>query len=148
MPAEYHINERDDLITLRLRGAVDATEARACAEALLADPAFSPQLPQLIDLREAEPNGAAGEATSFEEYLLDHYRPRIEASVAVVINREWDYDMCAWVYWLCCALQHAELFDDWNQACKWLIKKEFSKSKSIASCLQDMSDESSTSSTS
>ena len=125
MPAEFHINTSDEIVTLRLQGDVMASELRACVTTLLADPDFDPALPQLIDMREAVLQHDPGTSQGLERFLLHEYQPRIAASVAVVVNREWGYDLCAWVYLMCCSLQRAEVFDDWNQACKWLIRREF-----------------------
>lgn len=125
MPIEYHINERDELITLTVKGSVDSSQARACVDELLSDAAFEATLPQLVDLREALFSGTEEDLRGVEAFLLDHYRPRLDASVAVVVNPDWDQETCAQAFWVSCALDQAEMFDSWNQACKWLVKQEF-----------------------
>ena len=90
------------------------------------DSAFDAALPQLIDLRQAQPGGTAEDLRHFETVLLGEYQPKLQALVAIVVNNEWDEAACAKAFWFSCALGTAELFDGWNQACKWLIKKEFS----------------------
>ena len=125
MSAEFHINPQDELITFTATGAVTSSEACVCLDEMLAHPQFSSELPQLIDLRTAQIAGTADELKRFETFLLGDYGTRLNASVAVVVNPEWDEATCSHAFWLSCALQHAELFDDWNQACRWLIRKEF-----------------------
>ena len=125
MAIEYHINERDELITLTASGAVSSAEACGCLDTMLKDEAFDANLPQLIDLRAAEPSGSAEELAEFETFLLGNYQPRLGSTVAIVVNENWDESTCARAFWVSCALGLAELFDDWNQACKWLVTCEF-----------------------
>jgi len=122
---EYHINERDELITLTASGAVSSADACGCIAEMLKDQAFDANLPQLIDLRAAEPTGNAEELEAFETFLLGNYQPRLGSTVAIVVNEDWDESTCARAFWVSCALGLAELFDDWNQACKWLVTREF-----------------------
>lgn len=126
MAIEYHINQRDELITLTVKGDVSASEACVKIDELLNDNDFNAALPQLIDLRLADIKGSREDLEHFETFLLGEYRPRLQASVAIVINTDWAEEICAQAFWLSCALHRAELFDGWNQACKWLIKREFS----------------------
>lgn len=126
MTVEYHINERDELITLTAKGTVEGSQACACIDELLNDSAFEANLPQLVDLREALFSGTEEDLERFKDFLLDNYQPRLNAGVAIVVNPDWDQETCAQAFWVSCALGCAELFDNWNQACKWLIKQEFS----------------------
>lgn len=128
MAIEYHINERDDLITVTVTGPVTTSEACDRINDLLDDVDFNADLPQLIDLRTAELTGPKDELERFERFLLSEYRAVLNASVAIVVNPDWDEETCAQAFWMCCSLYRAELFDGWNQACKWLIKKEFTNS--------------------
>ena len=130
MSVEYHINLRDELITLTASGDVSSSEACVCIDEMLNDAEFDPTLPQLVDLRTALPVGSDADLGNFERVLLGDYGPRLNASVAIVVNAEWTEDQCAKAFWLSCALHRAELFDDWNQACKWLIKREFTQTLS------------------
>ncbi len=125
MAIEYHINQRDELITLTATGSVTGSAACECLDAMLNDPAFNAALPQLIDLRAAEPCGTAEDLREFETFLLGCYHPRLNASVAIVVNPDWHEKTCAKAFWISCALGCAELFDSWSQACKWLINVEF-----------------------
>jgi len=126
MTVEYHINSRDALITVTFKGSVSSTEACVTLDDMLNDADFDPTLPQLVDLRSADVSGSEQELKSFETFLLGDYRHRLAASVAIVVNEGWDEATCAKAFWIACALERAELFDNWNQACKWLITKEFS----------------------
>ncbi len=126
MAIDYHINARDDLITVTASGAVTAADACAGLSEMLNDVNFDAQLPQLVDLRQAELEGSQADLKHFESFLLTDYRSRLNAGVAIVVNPEWAEDICAQAFWMCCALYRAELFDNWSQACKWLITKEFS----------------------
>lgn len=137
MGAEYHINERDELITLTAKGSISSSQACVCVDEMLSDAAFDPALPQLVDLREAEFTGTEDDLKRFETYLLGDYRPQLDASVAIVVNPDWDQETCARAFWMSCALGHAELFDGWNQACKWLIKREFTSNLVDLDILQD-----------
>lgn len=140
MAIDYHINQRDELITFTVSGTVTTSEACVRIDELLNDDEFSPDLPQLVDLREAQIEGSKEDRRRFEQFLLGDYRPRLNASVAIVVNPEWDETTCAQAFWLSCALQHAELFDGWNQACKWLIKKEFTTSMADLDAITDSPD--------
>ncbi len=128
MTIEYHINQRDELITFTMKGSISPSEACVQVDEMLNDADFDANLPQLVDLREAHIAGSKTNRLRFEKFLLGDYRPRLKASVAIVVNPQWDEDTCAQAFLLSCALHRAELFDDWGQACKWLIKKEFSSS--------------------
>ena len=132
MPAQYHINAADELLTLRLSGRVNCAQVERCVQAMLADELFQPDMPQLIDLREAKPIGREDESVQFENFIANFYRHKVTATIAIVSNQAWDHDICAWVYWLSCALGNAELFDDWTQACRWLVRNEFNGSLSKA----------------
>ena len=138
MAIEYHTNERDELITLTASGAVSSSEACGCIENMLNDPAFNAQLPQLIDLRTAEPSGTDEELANFETFLLGDYQPRLGSTVAIVVNDDWDESTCAKAFWISCALGLAELFDNWNQACKWLVTREFTADMTDIPGLEDL----------
>lgn len=132
MPAQYHINEADELVTLRFSGRVNCAQVQSCVEEMLTDELFEPNMPQLIDLREAKPIGREANSVEFEHFITDFYRHKVTATIAIVSNLEWDHDICAWVYWLSCALENAELFDEWTQACRWLVRHEFNSSLDTA----------------
>ena len=106
---------------IRVSGEVTMAGLRAGIAALIADPAFDGDEPLIWDLREAEfpsADSAGGEA---REIIGTTLAPHMAAPVAVVVNTMWDAQTSAAVYWLFCALPTAELFDDWDQGCQWLL---------------------------
>ena len=45
--------------------------------------------------------------------------------MAVVIDGEMSRELSAAIYWLACAVGGTEVFDDYDHALRWLIRKEF-----------------------
>ena len=45
--------------------------------------------------------------------------------MAVVIDSEMSRELVANIYWLACAVGGTEVFDDYDHALKWLIRREF-----------------------
>ena len=121
----YHINSDEELITLRLSGVVDLVETLELVKSLLGDPAYDPNLPQLIDCRGIRPNVQRDPLNRFIEFLEQQYRPNVNASIAIVVDETLGTEQTAGMYWLSCGLDSAELFDDYDQALRWLIKREF-----------------------
>lgn len=130
MPLGYHINADEGLITVRGDGNVAAAEIVALGESLLGDDAFDPELPQLLDFRGLRPRppAEAGAATAFaglRDFVHSRYRDQIAANVAVVIDARLEARHCADIFLLTCAISHAELFADYDQALKWLMREAF-----------------------
>jgi hypothetical protein len=125
MPCAYHINLEDGLITLTGGADVDATQLLNIGEQMLADPEFDPYLPQLIDFRNltVEPDKEA--SARIRDFCLKTYLPRVYASIAVVINDSLSTRALSDMYHLTCAMDKAELFDHYDQALKWLMRREF-----------------------
>ena len=86
MPCDYHLNHDDGLVTITGSDTISLDEAVALGRELLRDPVFDPELPHLVDLRglEIEPNRKASD--SFRDFVLQDYRPNVQASIAVVID--------------------------------------------------------------
>ena len=124
MSPAYHIATDDGLITLQAGGELDLIEIRRLVESVLAAEDYDPELPLLIDLRdlrvslEPEPTGEVS------AYIIEHFRGR-RGSMAVVVDGEMNRKLTAAIYWLACAVGNAEVFDDYDQALKWLIRREF-----------------------
>ncbi|MEM7219686.1 MAG: hypothetical protein AAF515_15055 [Pseudomonadota bacterium] len=106
---------------VRISDEVTPTGLSEAVAALLADPAFDGGEPQIWDLRDARFGAPDSTGREARDVLGAELAPRIEAPLAVVVNPEWDADTSASVYWLFCALPAAELFDDWDQGCRWLL---------------------------
>ncbi len=130
----YHINSDEGLITLRLAGDLDLVEIRERVESLLDDPQYSPHLPQLVDCRGIRPKVDKAELRTFTEFLTARYQTTVSASVAVVVDESLSADQTAGIYWLSCGHACAELFDNYDQALRWLMKREF-----IAESVQPLS---------
>ncbi|NKC00585.1 MAG: hypothetical protein GKR90_19125 [Pseudomonadales bacterium] len=126
MPTGFHINQDDGLITVSGSEDVDAIEATSTFRSVLEHPEFDPGLPQLIDLRGLSSNApAAHDFLTLERFLLSTYRPKIEASIAVLVDDELDRFRMAAIFHLTCQLPRTELFDYFDHAIRWLIRNEF-----------------------
>lgn len=125
MAAAYHISADDGLITVQVNTQVDLIELYEVANSLLNDPQYDPTLPLLLDLRGMQLDMAKAALTPFNEFIIESYGRNRDASIAVVIDEDLEAKECADIYWLACAVGSAELFEDYDQALKWLIRREF-----------------------
>jgi len=130
MPLGYHINTDEGLITVRGDGNVAVTEIVELGDSLLDDNAFDPELPQLLDFRGLRPRppaeiSAETEFAGLWDFVHSRYRTRIAANVAVVIDEHLEARHCADIFLLTCAISDAELFADYDQALKWLMREAF-----------------------
>ena len=125
MPCGYHINADEGLITISGTEDVPLQEAIALGEELLDDRAFESSLPHLVDLRGLVLTRTSAESEDFRDFVLDYYRPIVAASVAVLVDDSLDRGSLAALYHLTCRMDRTELFDDFEQALKWLVKREF-----------------------
>lgn len=127
MPLGYHISPDQGLITVQGAGAVSVPELTRLGESLLSDDGFDPGLPQLLDFRGLRPvrdaDGAA--VTHLQTFVQQRYRGRVQADVAVVIDEHLESRHCADIYLLTCAIHDAELFADYDQALRWLMRRAF-----------------------
>jgi hypothetical protein len=124
MPAAYHINPDDGLVTVRAEGTVSFPELTDLGRSLLADRHFDPELPQLLDFRGMRPWRDAG-LEDFRAFVHGPYRQRVAASIAVVIDGHLETRHCADIFLLTCAVPEAELFADYDQALRWLVREAF-----------------------
>jgi hypothetical protein len=126
MPSDFHINQDEGIITISGSEEIDAVEATSTFRSLLEHPEFSPSLPQLIDLRGlASGARAAPDFSTLERFLLSTYRPRVAASIAVLVDDKLDRFSVAAIFHLTCQLPQTELFDHFDDAIRWLIRREF-----------------------
>ncbi len=125
MPCAYHINLEDGLVTLSGAEDVNANQLLAMGEKMLADPEFDPYLPQLIDFRNLQIDPDRDMSNTIRDFCLKTYRPRVFASIAVVINDSLTARALSNIYHLTCAMDKTELFDQYDQALKWLMRREF-----------------------
>jgi len=125
MPVAYHISADDGLITVQINSQVDLADLYEIAKSLLNDPQYDPVLPLLLDLRNMQLNIVGAALAPFNQFIISSYGRDRDASIAVVIDQDLDAQRCADIYWLACAVGSAELFEQYDQALKWLIKREF-----------------------
>ena len=125
MPCGYHMNLEDGLVTITGAEDLSITAFVDLGERLLADPSFDPHLPQLVDLRGLEVVEDQEGARALREFTLATYRPRVQSSIAIVIDGSLHEQAVASLYHLCCAMDATELFDQYDQALKWLMRREF-----------------------
>lgn len=130
MPLGYHIDGDAGLITVRGDGDVAVADIVRLGETLLQDERYDAGLPQLLDFRGLRPAGPVpatdeGEFDGLFEFVNGHYRKRVDASVAVVIDDHLEQRHCADIFLITCAISEAELFADYDQALKWLMREAF-----------------------
>jgi hypothetical protein len=125
MPSTYHINPDEGLITVKIDGEVDLAEVFETAHGLCEDPAYDPALPLLADLRGMRVALQEAALKPFNRFIISQFGKPRSASIAVVVDQEMDKELCAAVYWLNCAVSVSEMFEDYDLALKWLIRREF-----------------------
>ncbi|MEM7079065.1 MAG: hypothetical protein AAF513_10595 [Pseudomonadota bacterium] len=125
MSIQYHINTDDGLVTIKASDKLEVSEIIACGEALLRDAEFDPRFPQLLDFRGAGVIRGQSTQGAFRQFVLDRYRPALGASMAVVVDDALDHRKLASIYLLVCNLPDTELFEQYEHALKWLLRKEF-----------------------
>lgn len=123
----YHISADDGLVTIKSAQQVSLIQSCHVARQVLADPAYDPELPQLIDLRGSHSGMTFSEELEFRDFVLSEYLPRVRSSIAVVIDDRMDEQVLARLYHLSSRTEKTELFDQYNQALKWLMRKEFAR---------------------
>ena len=121
VPAQYHINHEDEFVAIQFTGEIDLVDAYELCQALLADPKFDPNLPQLADVREVHLKLTAGAIKPFLRYVTTRYRPRVHGPIAIVLDGTMDDAFCAGVFRFACNMHDTEVFDDYGLAIKWLL---------------------------
>jgi hypothetical protein len=125
MAVAYHISSEQGLVTVTGSDVVDIGEACDLGRTMLADVSLEPALPHLIDLRGLTISRTPAQSQEFRDFVLTEYATKIQGSIAIVIDAVLDERSCAALYLLTCAVESAELFDSYDQALKWLMKREF-----------------------
>lgn len=123
--ATYHINSEDELIALSFGDDVNLIDLYELLQALLADNAFEPRWPQLIDLRTMELDMKAGAMKPFVRFLSATYRPRVAGAIAIVLDDHMSAKFSAGIFRLACSLSDTEVFDDYGLAIKWLLQRSW-----------------------
>ncbi len=125
MPCGYHINHEEGLVTITGSTDVEISEACKLGSQLLDDPSFDADLPQLVDLRGLTLSRNQQTSARFRKFVLETYRPRVSSSIAIVIDDSLDQLSLAGLYHMSCSMDKTELFDQYDQALKWLMRREF-----------------------
>lgn len=125
MPCGYHMNLEDGLVTIKGEAQLSLASLVDLGEQVLADPGFDPYLPQLVDLRGMEVARDKAAAEALRHFTLSIYRPRVHSSIAIVVDGSLNEAELAGLYHLSCAMDKTELFDHYDQALKWLMRREF-----------------------
>jgi hypothetical protein len=124
MSPEFHIATEEGLITVQVRSQIELADLYELAEGVLSAEEYDPALPLLADLRDMRLEIEAQAIKPFTDFIIASFRGRA-GSMAVIIDGDMSRPLSAGVYWLACAVGGAEVFDDYDHALKWLIRKEF-----------------------
>ena len=125
MADSYHINQEAGLITVTVDGDFGLPAAISMGRAILGELHFTPTLPQLFDLRGLKTRRSSAESLNFREFVLHEYFARVRANVAIVVDDSLDTRSLAALYHLISRVDMAEMFDNYDQALRWLMRKEF-----------------------
>ncbi len=124
MTPVYHIASDDGLISIQVSNEIDLAELYELGKAVLSSADYDPELPLITDLRGMRLDWRQAATKPFVRFVIDNFKDR-PGSIAVVIDNEMSSDLVAGIYWLACAVGDAEVFDDYDHALKWLIRREF-----------------------
>jgi hypothetical protein len=123
MGLAYHIDLDEHLVTVSAHESLQPGDMESLADTLIADPLFAADMAQLLDLRQAAINIHDEHARLLAGYLLKNYNPAIRGNIAVVIDPNLTPADTARMFRVTCALERAELFEDFDMAVKWLVRK-------------------------
>lgn len=124
MSPGFHIASDDGLISIQVRSDIDLAELYELCKSVLTSDDYDPQLPLITDLRGMRLDWHQDATAPFTHFMVENFRER-PGSMAVVIDNEMSRDLVAGIYWLACAIGGTEVFDDYDHAIKWLIRREF-----------------------
>ena len=124
MTPAYHISTDDGLISIQVASEIDLTDMYKLGKSILTSAAYDPELPLLMDLRVMRLDWQDEPVEPFVRFAIDNFSER-PGSMAAVIDSEMSRELVAGIYWLSCAVGGTEVFDDYDQALKWLIRREF-----------------------
>ncbi len=124
MSPGYHIANDNGLISVRAGKDLDLDDLRSLVEEVLASEDYDPELPLLADLRDLRLELEHDASSAFSTFMVRNFQNR-PGSVAVVVDGDMSRKLTAAIYWLACALGGTEVFDDYEHALKWLIRREF-----------------------
>lgn len=131
MSPGYHIASDDGLITVQVRCTVTLADLQRLAETILADQNYDPVLPLLFDLRNMRLDLNAEATETFSRFVVANFRDRA-GSMAVIIDGDMNRALSAGIFWLSCAVGGTEVFEDYDHALRWLIRREFAPSLAVS----------------
>ena len=124
MSAGFHIAKDEGLISIQVPGEIDLVDLYELVQAVVNEADYDPALPLLLDLRGMRLEIVRAAAEPFSRFIIQNFKGRL-GSMAVVIDTEMSRKLSAAVYWLACAVGGTEVFDGYDHALKWLIRREF-----------------------
>ena len=124
MAPAYHIASDDGLISIQVGSEIDLSELYELVKSVLSSEDYDPELPLITDLRGMRLDWHQDATAPFTRFIIDNFKDR-PGSMAAVIDGEMSRDLVAGIYWLACAVGGTEVFDDYDHALKWLIRREF-----------------------
>ncbi len=124
MSSDYHIATDDGLITIQVRRETSIADLHELTQAIVAEASYDPALPLLVDLRDMRIDLGSEDTDPFTRFVIAQFKGR-PGTMAVVIDGDMSRELAAAIYWLACAVGGTEVFDDYDHALKWLIRKEF-----------------------
>lgn len=124
MAPAYHIASDDGLISIQVGSEIDLAELYELAKSVLSSQDYDPELPLVVDLRGMRLDWHQDATDPFTRFIIDNFKNR-PGSMAVVIDGDMERELVAGIYWLACAVGSTEVFDDYDHALKWLIRREF-----------------------
>jgi hypothetical protein len=125
MPCGYHINADAGLVTITGTDETTAAQFVELGERLLADANFDSKLAQLMDLRGLNMAFQKDDSERVLDFSINTYSPQIEANIAIIVDGDQDSKSIASMFRLTCAMHKTELFDNYDQALRWLMRREF-----------------------
>ena len=125
MSGQFHIDNNERLITVQIGTRIEFPDLQNLAESVLNSVSYEPCLPLLLDLRGMRLRLTREHTGSFSQFIIERFRSH-PGSVAIVIDEQMSANLSAGIFWLACAAGSTEVFDDYEHALKWLIRREFS----------------------
>ncbi len=128
MPLQSYCNTDEGLTTLNGDGVATWDCLMQALQDLLLAPEDNVSLPHLIDLRDVQLELESTEMAPFGEFFALRFAKEVTGSIALVVADSLAADDCAKFYQIASSVGHCELFDDYNHAMRWLMKREFAHS--------------------
>ncbi len=128
MPLQFPCNPEEGLTTVNGTGPATWDCLLQGLQELLNLAQDNVSLPHLIDLRGFDLELETTEMEPFGEFFALRFANQITGSIALVIADSLAAPECAKFYRIASSVGHCELFDDYNHAMRWLMKREFAHS--------------------